>query len=79
MKCLLVLATLLTAAVLLGAAAESTAVTYADHEKVDKGGSLATANSFGCDSALFPKPAKDFLKSVIDRVEERRLKSSGRK
>ncbi len=46
MKCLLVLATLLTAAVLLGAAAESTAVTYADHEKVDKGGSLATAPDY---------------------------------
>ena len=46
MKCLLVIATLLTAAVLLGAAAETATATYADHEKVAKGGSLVTAPDY---------------------------------
>src|SRR5262245_7659748 len=46
MRCLLVLAGLFTAAVLLGAAAESNAVIYADHDKVAKGGSLATAPDY---------------------------------
>ena len=45
MRYVIVLATFLTAAVLLGAAAEST-VTYADHDKVAKGGSLVTAPDY---------------------------------
>jgi quercetin dioxygenase-like cupin family protein len=44
MKVLMLLATLLTAAVLLGAAAET--ATYADHDKVAKGGSLVTAPDY---------------------------------
>src|SRR2546422_8643512 len=46
MRYVLVLAALLTAALLLGAAAESTAVTYVDREKVAKGGSLVTAPDY---------------------------------
>ena len=46
MKSLLVLATLLAAAVLLGAAAESATATYVDHEKVAKGGSLVTTPDY---------------------------------
>ncbi len=46
MKWLLLLATLMTAAVLLGAAAESNTVTYVDHEKVAKGGPLATTPDY---------------------------------
>jgi quercetin dioxygenase-like cupin family protein len=46
MKCLLVLTGLLTAAVLLGAAAESTKATYADHDKVAKGGSIVTTPEY---------------------------------
>ena len=45
MKLGLVLATILTAAVLLGAAATDK-VTYVDHEKVAKGGALVTASDF---------------------------------
>jgi quercetin dioxygenase-like cupin family protein len=46
MRYVLVIAAVLTAAVLLGAAAESPAVTYADHDKVAKGGSLVTAPDY---------------------------------
>jgi mannose-6-phosphate isomerase-like protein (cupin superfamily) len=46
MRYLLAITTLLVTAVLLGAAAESTVVTYADHEKVAKGGSIATAPDY---------------------------------
>ena len=46
MRFVLVLTALLTAAVLLGAAAESTVATYADHEKVAKGGSIVTAPDY---------------------------------
>jgi len=46
MKCLLVLTGLLTAAVLLGAAAESATATYADHDKVAKGGAIATTPEY---------------------------------
>jgi len=46
MRYVLVLAALLTAALLLGAAAESTAVTYVDREKVTTGGSLVTAPDY---------------------------------
>ena len=46
MRYVLVLAALLTAALLLGAAAESTAVTYVDQERVAKGGSLVTAPDY---------------------------------
>ena len=46
MKCLMLLTSLLTAAVLLGAAAESATVTYADHDKVAKGGSIATTPDY---------------------------------
>jgi len=46
MRYALVLAALLTAALLLGAAAESTAVTYVDQERVAKGGSLVTAPDY---------------------------------
>jgi mannose-6-phosphate isomerase-like protein (cupin superfamily) len=42
MKWTLVLAGLLTTSVLIIAGAETTAVTYVDHAKVEKGGSLAT-------------------------------------
>jgi quercetin dioxygenase-like cupin family protein len=45
MRYVLVFAALLAAAVVLGAAAEST-VTYADHDKVVKGGSIATAPDY---------------------------------
>lgn len=45
MKYLVVFAAFLTAAVMLGAAAEST-VTYADHEKVAKGGAIVTAPEY---------------------------------
>jgi mannose-6-phosphate isomerase-like protein (cupin superfamily) len=45
MKCLLFTG-LLTAAVLLGAAAESATATYADHDKVAKGGSIATTPEY---------------------------------
>jgi quercetin dioxygenase-like cupin family protein len=45
MKLGLVLATILTAAVLLGAAVTDKA-TYVDHEKVAKGGALFTASAF---------------------------------
>jgi mannose-6-phosphate isomerase-like protein (cupin superfamily) len=46
MKPLLVFATLLATAVLLGAAAEPAPATYADHDKVLKGGSLVTAPDY---------------------------------
>ena len=46
MKGLLLLATLMTTAVLLRAAAEPGPVTYADHDKVAKGGSLVTAPDY---------------------------------
>jgi mannose-6-phosphate isomerase-like protein (cupin superfamily) len=46
MRYLLVFTSLLITAVLLGAAAESTVVTYADHEKVAKGGSITTAPDY---------------------------------
>jgi len=48
MRYVLLIAALLTvaAAVILGAAAESPTVTYADHDKVAKGGSLATAPDY---------------------------------
>ena len=46
MKCLLLVSSLLTAAVLLGAAAESASVTYADHDKVAKGGTIATTPDY---------------------------------
>ena len=46
MKVLMLLATLLIAAVLLGAAAETATATYADHDKVTKGGSLVTAPDY---------------------------------
>src|ERR1700686_5161222 len=45
MKLGLVLATILSAVVLLGAAATDK-VTYVDHEKVAKGGALVTASDF---------------------------------
>jgi mannose-6-phosphate isomerase-like protein (cupin superfamily) len=45
MKLVLVLATILTAVVLLGAAATDK-VTYVGHEKVAKGGALVTASDF---------------------------------
>jgi mannose-6-phosphate isomerase-like protein (cupin superfamily) len=45
-KSVLVFATLLISAVLLGAAAETATVTYADHDKVAKGGSLVTAPDY---------------------------------
>jgi mannose-6-phosphate isomerase-like protein (cupin superfamily) len=45
MRYLVVLASLLVAAAFLGAAAEST-VTFVDHEKVAKGGSLVTAPDY---------------------------------
>jgi quercetin dioxygenase-like cupin family protein len=47
MKFVVVFATLLMATVLLGFAAQSTiAVTYADRDRVEKGGSLATAPDY---------------------------------
>ena len=46
MKRLLAVVLLITAAVLLGAAAESATATYADHEKVAKGGTLVTAPDY---------------------------------
>ena len=48
MRYVLLIAALLTVAavVILGAAAESPTVTYADHDKVAKGGSLATAPDY---------------------------------
>ena len=46
MRYLLVLTALFTAAVLLGAAAESTTVTYADRDKVAKGGSIVTSPDY---------------------------------
>jgi mannose-6-phosphate isomerase-like protein (cupin superfamily) len=46
MRYVLVLGALLAAAVVLGAAAESTVVTYADHDKVAKAGSIITAPDY---------------------------------
>src|SRR5215813_2762029 len=46
MKIVLVLTTLLVSAALLGAAAETAPVTYADHDKVTKGGSLVTTPEY---------------------------------
>ena len=46
MKIVLVLTTLLVSAVLLGAAAETAPATYADHDKVTKGGSLVTTPEY---------------------------------
>ena len=46
MKGLLLLATLLMTAVLFAAAAEPARVTYADHDKVAKGGSIVTAPEY---------------------------------
>src|SRR5215813_2435487 len=46
MKPILVFATLLASAVLLGAAAEPAPATYADHDKVLKGGSLLTTPDY---------------------------------
>jgi mannose-6-phosphate isomerase-like protein (cupin superfamily) len=46
MRYAIAIAALLTAAVFLGAAAESTTVTFADHDKVAKGGSLVTAPDY---------------------------------
>ena len=46
MRYVIVVTALLTAAVLFGAAAESTTVTYADRDKVAKGGSLVTSPDY---------------------------------
>ena len=46
MKGLMVFAVLLATAVLLSAAAETAPATYADHDKVAKGGSLVTAPEY---------------------------------
>jgi mannose-6-phosphate isomerase-like protein (cupin superfamily) len=46
MKAALVLGTLIVSAALLGAAAEPAPVTYADHDKVLKGGSLLTTPDY---------------------------------
>jgi len=46
MKGLLLLATLLMTAVLFAAVAEPARVTYADHDKVAKGGSIVTAPEY---------------------------------
>ena len=46
MRYVFVLAAFLTAAVLLGAAAENATVTYADHDKVAKGGAIVTASDY---------------------------------
>ena len=46
MRYLLVLAAFLTSAVLLGAAAENSTVTYASHDKVAKAGAIVTDPAF---------------------------------
>jgi mannose-6-phosphate isomerase-like protein (cupin superfamily) len=46
MKVALVLGTLIVSAAMLGAAAETAPATYADHDKVLKGGSLVTAPEY---------------------------------
>jgi mannose-6-phosphate isomerase-like protein (cupin superfamily) len=46
MKATLVLGTLIVSAAVLGAAAETALVTYVDHDKVIKGGSLVTAPEY---------------------------------
>lgn len=46
MRYIFVVAAFLSAAVLLGAAAENTKVTYADHDKVSKAGAIVTDPDF---------------------------------